>query len=109
MDQNTTLALRELQKALSSLYGIKAPRVFVYGSTAREQATDSSDIDVLLLYPYTVQPGREIARLSPVLADLNLRYQVLISILPTTEEDFRDAPGSFWGNVRKEGIPIGAV
>lgn len=109
LDKNTKLALRELQKALSSLYGEKTPRIVVYGSTAREQATDSSDVDVMLLYPSRVQPGREIARLSAILADLNLRYQVLISVVPASEEEYRETLGSFWSNVRKEGIPIDAI
>ena len=110
LDENAKLALKELQVALKSLYDPTPPRLMVYGSYIRRQATEASDLDVLLLYPSTmIQPGRKIARLSAVLANLNLRYQVLISIVPATEEDYRLASGSFWSNVRKEGFLVEAI
>ena len=99
-------ALRELQAELRKLYGKQAPLVLVYGSYARGEESASSDVDLLLLYPKPVQPGEEIKRISAVLADLNLRYKVLISVLPAKEEDYRHAPGAFWQNLRREGKPI---
>jgi hypothetical protein len=59
-----------------------------------------------LLYPRTIQPGREIRRVSAILANLNLRYQVLISVLPAKESDFQQAGGVFWHNLRNEGVPV---
>jgi predicted nucleotidyltransferase len=102
-------ALSELQAALRKKYRQNTPIVLVYGSQARHEANATSDIDVLLLYTKTVHPGQEIQRLSPVLADLNLRYQVLISILPASESDYRDSTSAFWENVRREGLPIDAL
>ena len=109
LDRSAKRALGELQAAVAGLYDQNTPTIVVYGSYVRQQATESSDIDVLLLYPAKIEPGREIDRLSAVLADLNLGYQVLISVVPVTEEDFRHASGAFWRNVRREGIPIDAV
>lgn len=109
LDNNVRLALRELQTALKSLYDQNTPRLIVYGSYGRQQATETSDIDIMLLYPSAIQPGREIDRLSGVLADLNLRYQVLISVFPATEKDFHHASGAFWKNVREEGFLVGAI
>ena len=65
-----------------------------------------SDIDILLLYPRAVRPGKEIKRVSAILAKLNLRYQVLISVLPAREADYQRATGAFWQNLRKEGVSI---
>ena len=107
--RNVRAALSELQAALQRLYGQDAPAIVVYGSHARRQAHVASDIDVLLLYSKPVRRGREIQRVSQILADLNLKRQVLISILPATLADY-DNPGSpFWANVRQEGVSLDAI
>lgn len=66
-------ALRDLQVGLQQLYGVDMPLIRVYGSQARASASLDSDIDVLLLYNRAVDPGKEIQRMAPILADLNLR------------------------------------
>lgn len=54
----------------------------------------------------TIHPGQEIQHVSAILERLNLRYQVLISVLPAKESDFQQAVGVFWDNLRKEGMPV---
>ena len=80
--------------------------MLVYGSYARGDEKPDSDLDVLLLYSQTIQPGKEIERLSAILASLNLRYQVLISILPANESDYQKDAGALWRNLRREGVPV---
>jgi predicted nucleotidyltransferase len=99
-------ALLDLQTELQKIYGGAAPAILVYGSFARNEANADSDIDVLLLYRKKIQPGKEIQRISAVLADLNIRYQVLISILPGTEKDYQNAKGALWQNIRRESVPF---
>jgi uncharacterized protein len=99
-------ALRDLQAALRRMYGRRAPRLLLYGSYARGDAIQASDVDVLLLYPQRTPPGSEIQRLGGILADLNLRYQVLISVLPASRDDLQTAQGAFWDNIRREGIAL---
>ncbi len=101
--------LGELQAGLQKLYGKSAPAIILYGSYARGQAHNDSDIDILLIYPKDIYPGEEIRRVSSVLADLNLRYGVLISVLPATEGEYRNSTEMFWRNVRRERIPIEAI
>src|SRR3972149_5972026 len=102
-------ALQELQAALGGLYGEQSPSIILYGSQARGEATDASDIDILLIYPKIISAGAEIRRISPILADLNMRYQVLISILPVSKSEYLTSIGMFWKNVRREGIPVHAA
>jgi len=104
---NIRKALRDLQTALKTLYGEQAPALLLYGSYARGEARDPSDVDVVLLYPGMVQPGNEINRLGLILAELNLKYQVLISIVPISVEKYQRSNGIFWKNVRREGILYG--
>ena len=100
--------LIELQTGLNALYGKTAPKIILYGSYARGEAEVDSDIDVLLIYAHEIRPGEEIRKVSPVLAELNLRHQVLISVLPTSQERYHNDPGVFWKNVRREGQPTSA-
>lgn len=102
--QNIQMALRELKIFLDKIYGPNSPEMWVYGSYARQEETLQSDIDVLLLYPKKIHPGQEIERISPVLAELNLRYQFLISILPVSRTDYQQSSGAFWNNVRRERV-----
>lgn len=102
-------ALADLQAALRTLYGADAPAIVIYGSYARRQACPMSDLDVLLLYPRPVQRGQEIKRLSHTLADLNLRYNIVISVLPADQAEYQDQTSPFWMNVRREGVGLGAI
>lgn len=100
------IALRDLRTGLTEHYGSDSPSLVVYGSHARGDATKDSDLDVLLVYNHPVSPSLEIAQLVYLLADLNIRHDLLISILPVSAEDFRKAKGPFWRNVRREGVTV---
>ncbi len=99
-------ALRDLEEAIQKLFKKNAPGILLYGSYARGQATSESDVDILLLFPYDIRPSAEIQRISGILADINLRYQVLISIFPTTQDHYLHSQEPFWNNVRREGVPV---
>jgi predicted nucleotidyltransferase len=102
-------ALTELQAGLQKLHGPGAPILLVYGSYARREAHFDSDIDVLLVYSSDIRPGEEIHRVSALLADLNLRYQVLVSVLPASEKQYQGGESGFWENIRREGKTIDAL
>ena len=101
--------LADLQLGLKKLYGRRAPEILLFGSYARGEASDESDIDVLLVYPGDVNASQEIRRVSALLAELNLRYQTLVSVVPVSQENFKNNPGMFWKNVRREGISVNAI
>jgi predicted nucleotidyltransferase len=99
-------ALIELQAALKEYYGHQAPVLLLYGSYSRKEPTSSSDVDIVLLYPGEVKPGKEISQLRGILSRLNLRYQILISVLPVSLQQYQTSPSVFWKNVRREAVPI---
>lgn len=103
-DQTLDETLRELAAALSARYGERYVQLWLYGSQARGEAHAESDIDVLLVLRNVIQPTREIDQIADILADFNLRYGVLLSVLPVTEHTLQNADGPFWRNVRSEGI-----
>ncbi|RLE00841.1 MAG: nucleotidyltransferase domain-containing protein, partial [Candidatus Aminicenantes bacterium] len=53
-----------------------------------------------------VIPGKEIDRVISIINEINLRYGVLISIYPVSEEKFRVVNSPLLLNIREEGITI---
>lgn len=98
------IILQELSAALRDRYGDRYVRLWLYGSEARGEAHADSDVDVLLVLREVSYPTREIDHIADILADFNLRYGVLLSVLPVTESTLKTAEGPFWRNVRREGI-----
>ena len=97
--------LGELADALRKRLGSRFAGLWLYGSQARGSAGPESDIDLILLLRTMERPGPEIDRIVDILADLNLRYGVLLSVLPVEAAQLAQAPGPFWRNVRREGRP----
>jgi predicted nucleotidyltransferase len=105
-DADLQTALPDLKQALRDTYGDRLLRLILFGSQARGQAGPESDVDVAVLVDGEIEPSREIDRLGYILADLNLRYGLLISVLPLSAQTFEMAEGPFWRNLREEGIAI---
>ena len=107
-DEIAQAALRDFRAGLKDLYGTMPPDLVVYGSYARDEATEDSDLDLLLVYSTPVNASLEIKRLVSLLADINLRYGMLLSVLPVSAAAYRESQGPFWRNVRREGVPVDA-
>jgi predicted nucleotidyltransferase len=98
--------LKALRAALEGVYGTELQAMILFGSEARGNATERSDVDIVVILARPVRPGAEIARLGHILADLNLRFGRLVSVVPASYEDYQQAQGPFWRNVRTEGIRL---
>jgi predicted nucleotidyltransferase len=97
--------LKEFREEIGELYGVRLKGVILYGSWARGEATEDSDIDVLVVLEGHVIPGREIDRMIDIITDINLKYGVLVSVYPVSEEDYYTLNSPLLINVRREGVP----
>jgi len=95
----------DFKKEIGKLYGERLGDVILYGSWATGEATEDSDIDLVVLLEGKVASGREIDRMIDVITDINLKYGVLISVYPVSEKDYLTVNSPLLMNVRKEGIP----
>jgi len=52
-----------------------------------------------------VIPGEEIGRIIDIITEINLKYGVLISVYPVSEDDYKKVKSPPLINVRREDIP----
>jgi len=96
--------LSEFKSRLKPIYGERLKGLVLFGSWARNEAADDSDIDVAVVLDGPVKPGLEIDQMIDVITDINLEANVLLSVYPVSEDDFRNRKSPLLINIRKEGI-----
>ncbi|NIA12097.1 MAG: nucleotidyltransferase domain-containing protein [Nitrospiraceae bacterium] len=98
--------LTDITKSLEKIYkdGLKA--VILYGSYARGDAIEESDIDIIVLLENVEDPVTEIDRCSESLWQIELKYDTLISIIPFKESYSKVRRLPVILNAKKEGIFI---
>lgn len=108
VDQNPALQpiLRELRAGLVQLYGPRLKGLVLFGSHARGQATDDSDIDVAVILDDFDYASREINRSSNLIGEVCLRHDCLIGLVPIRESVWLTRQDPFLMNVRREAIPL---
>ena len=97
--------LAEFKEEIKKLYGKRFKSIILYGSWARGDGTEESDIDVLILLKGKVIPGKEIDRMIDVITEINLKHGVLISVCPISVESYSTINSPLLINVRREGVP----
>src|SRR3989304_3300392 len=99
-------ALNTVKDALTSIYGRRLSAIYLYGSYARGDFRDDSDVDLMIALKGDVNPGQEVDRLSKVLSDISLDYNLLISTYAVPENWIAERHGPLFVNVRREGVQL---
>jgi predicted nucleotidyltransferase len=100
------LALKELQEYLAKIYGRRLRGIYLYGSYARGDFRQDSDVDVLIALEGKVSPSQEIDRIGDGVADICLEHNVLIATFPVPEEWLKVRKSPLFENVRREGVRL---
>ena len=98
--------IKEFRAALERLYGQRLIKVILYGSWARNEATEDSDVDLLVVLEGDVEPGKEIDKMIDIITDINLEHNVLLSVCPVSDRDYESLKSPLLMNVRREGVPV---
>lgn len=97
--------LGELNFGLKNLYGDRLKGVYLYGSYARGEEDEESDLDVLVILDRLERYGAEIDRTSYLISELSLKYDLSISRVFVSEQDWLLGETPFLENVREEALP----
>jgi predicted nucleotidyltransferase len=97
----------EYKSGLQNLYGNDLAELILFGSHARGDFHNESDIDfALVLRRAAICPAVEILKVSPLSLQLELKYGVVLSTLPVSEQKKETSLQSVYRDIRKEGIPV---
>jgi predicted nucleotidyltransferase len=98
--------LEELHNELHKIYGIRLKRLLLFGSYARDEAEQDSDIDIAVVLDDFEDALTEIEHASDLVFNLCLQHNCVISILPVREREYQTAKFPIPMNLRREGVPI---
>lgn len=98
--------LLEYRAGLTELLGESLDTVILYGSHARGENHDESDIDVLCVMRRPFSYGEIIALTSELTARLSLAHGVVISRVFVTRQEYETRRLPFFMNVRREGVAV---
>ena len=97
----------ELVQGLTEIFQRNMSAIILYGSVARGDATDESDIDIAIVIKKEMD-GQTKKRFISWVADMDIRHERVFSIVDIQEENMEkwERIFPFYQNIRKEGIVL---
>jgi predicted nucleotidyltransferase len=100
-------ALQELKARLDTLLGPRVKETLIYGSKARGDSVEGSDIDVMVVIKNLPNPRAVRNEILHWTTPIDLKHDVFLSVFTVDAEYFEKVQYvPFYVNVRREGIPI---
>lgn len=99
-------ALTEAMAVVRDLYGPRLQHLVLFGSHARGDAHEASDVDVLVVLGGEVDYMAEVRRLLALKLDLLDRYDLLVSFIPVAQSTYQNAGHPLMINVYEEGTVL---
>ena len=97
----------ELVEGLTGIFQKNISMIILYGSVARGEAADSSDIDIAIIVKEPINQNTKKQFVSWA-ANMDLRYERVFSIVDIQESNMKkwEHVLPFYQNIRKEGIVL---
>ena len=105
-NQNLDKIIFLVKQWFTEQYQDNLESIILYGSQARDDAKEYSDIDILIVLKKAFNYREEIEKTSHFIADLSLENDTVISRAFISTQRFYEENNPFVLNVRKEGITL---
>jgi predicted nucleotidyltransferase len=99
-------AINELIEKLKETYGDNLFKVILYGSKARGDQTEDSDIDIMIILQDFKNKVEEIKKVIAIVSSINFIYEVFISPVILRKNDYETGNLLLVRNVIKEGFDL---
>ncbi len=97
--------MKELKAGLIRIYGDRLKAVYLYGSYARGDYRQGSDVDVMILLSDYKNYWEELRRSTELASDISLEYDVTVSRLIMKDIQWKESDMPVLRNIHKEGLP----
>lgn len=98
--------VEQCKEKLKAYYGERLAAVILFGSAARGEMREESDIDLLVLFSQSFDYFEELDHIIEVLYPLQFEASHWISAKPAAEADFEVGTIQLYRNAKEEGIVL---
>ncbi len=98
--------LSELKSGLESTYGGRLKGLYLYGSYARGEADEESNLDILVVLDQFDRYAQEVDKTGQLASNLSLKYGITINNAFVKEVEWLGSDTPFLLNVRDEAIRV---
>lgn len=97
----------ELVQGLTAIFQNNISMIILYGSVARNEATNESDIDIAIIIKEEMDDQTQKQFINWA-AEMDIRYEKVFSIVDIREDNMKkwEEVLPFYQNIRKEGIVL---
>ena len=96
--------IKELKSGLEKKYGSQLKCILLFGSYARGEETEDSDIDIAVILDDFDYACTEIERTGDIVSSLSLKFDTLISLVPIKEKDWLERKTTLISNIKRDGV-----
>jgi predicted nucleotidyltransferase len=97
--------MKELKEGLVGIYGDKLKAVYLYGSYARGDYRQGSDVDIMILLSDYRNYWDELRRTSELMGSICLEYDLHVSRVFMTEAKWKQSDTPLLRNIHQDGQP----
>ena len=98
--------MKEFKTNLNRIYGEQLKAVYLYGSYARGENVEGSDLDFVVVLKDFQRRAAEIRRTSELVGNLSLDYEITVSPLFLRENEWETNKFALLRNVKAEGAAL---
>lgn len=95
---------KEIRSRLKAAFRERLQGVLLYGSTARNEAREGSDLDLMVLLDGPVRLGRDLDTIVQALYPVQLEIDAPIHATPVSKQVFEAGEFGVYRSARREGV-----